>query len=204
MNRMERGLEQYLKSKELKKIKSVKVGIAGCGGLGSNTSHNLIRLGFKNFILVDFDIVEETNLNRQFFFYNQLGQPKAEALKENLLRINPDANIEVLQLKVDKININTLFTGCDVVVEGFDKVEFKTLLIEELSPSTPCVTATGLGNYWDVDGIVKRRINKNLIMVGDNKSDVDAGVPPLSPGVSIACGKEAAAVLEFVLGDLND
>lgn len=203
MNKMERGLTKYLKADQLTQIQNTKIGIAGCGGLGSNTASNLLRLGFKKFLLIDFDNIEETNLNRQFYFFNQIGLPKAQTLKSNLLLINPDADIEVIQTKITKENIHLLFSDCDIIVEGFDKVKYKTMLIEELSPTKPCVTATGLGNYFDVDGIAKRKINKNLIIIGDSISDVDKGVSPLSPGVSTACGKQAAGVLEFVLGGLN-
>lgn len=200
MNRMERGLNKYLKKSEFTLIQSKTVGIAGCGGLGSNTAHNLVRLGFKNFILVDFDLIEESNLNRQFFFYDQIGEVKCEALKTNLLRINPDLNIETLKVKIDRLNIHDIFSGCDLIVEGFDKVKYKTILIEELSPLIPCVSATGLGDYWDVEGIKTREISKNLIIIGDFKSDVDKGVSPLSPGVTIAAAKEAAALLKITLG----
>lgn len=204
MNAMEVGLNRYLSNSELEIIGTKRVGIAGCGGLGSNTAQNLVRLGFKKFLLVDFDIIENTNLNRQFFFYDQLGLVKCEALKCNLLRINPDLDITAIRLKITKENIKEIFNNCDIIVEGFDKVQFKTLLIEELSPIKQCVTATGLGNYWNVDGIVTKKINKNLTIVGDFTSDVDSGISPLSPGVTIGAAKEAAAVLEFTLGGSVD
>lgn len=201
MNLMEEGLTKYLSPKELEVIGSKVIGLAGCGGLGSNCAQNLVRLGFKNFLLIDLDIIEKSNLNRQFFFYDQIGLIKCEALKENLLRINPELNIKTKRIKITKENIKEIFSGCDIVVEAIDKVKYKTLVIEEISPTTPCVSATGLGNYWSVDGIITKRINKNLIVIGDFKSDTDKGVSPLSPGVSIAAAKEAAAVLEFTLGE---
>lgn len=200
MNEMEKGLNKYLNPDELLKIRSARIGIAGCGGLGSNTAHNLVRLGFRNFLLIDFDYIDNTNLNRQFFFLDQIGMIKCEALKTNLQSINPDLEIETMQVKVEKDNIKTLFRNCDFIVEGFDKVEYKTLLIEELSPVIPCVTASGLGNYWNVDNISTRRINKNLIVIGDMESDVDMGVSPLSPGVTIAAAKQAAGILDLTLG----
>ncbi len=200
MNKMERGLSKYLKPDELKKIRSKKIGIAGCGGLGSNAANNLVRLGFKDFILVDFDIVEETNLNRQFYFFDQIGNVKCEALHKNLLRINPEVNIETINIKINKKNIHSIFEGCDYIIEGFDKVKYKTLLIEELSPYIPCISASGLGSYWYVDDITTMEVNKNLMIVGDFISDVDNGVSPLSPGVAIGAAKGSAALLKMVLG----
>lgn len=204
MNEMENGLKKYLTTEELTIIRSVRIGVAGCGGLGSNTAHNLVRLGFRNFLLIDFDHIENTNLNRQFYFLDQIGMIKCEALKMNLQKINPDLNIETKQIKVEKNNIKSLFKNCDLIVEGFDKVEYKTLLIEELSPEIPSVSATGLGNYWNVDNISTRRINKNLIVIGDMESDVDKGVSPLSPGVTIAAAKQAAGILKLTLEIVNE
>ena len=53
-----------------------RVGIAGAGGLGSNCAAHLVRAGMKKLVIADFDVVNESNLNRQFFFRNQLGQKK--------------------------------------------------------------------------------------------------------------------------------
>ena len=65
----------------------MRIGIAGAGGLGSNVAVNLVRTGVKKLKIVDFDVVDESNLNRQFYFMDQVGRPKVEALRENLLRI---------------------------------------------------------------------------------------------------------------------
>ena len=63
--------------------------VAGLGGLGSNIAVSLARLGVGHLHLIDFDRVDVTNLNRQQYFADQVGMPKTEALRENLLRINP-------------------------------------------------------------------------------------------------------------------
>lgn len=203
MNLMEKGLTKYLKPNEMDKISKTKIGIAGCGGLGSNTSHALVRLGYKNFHLVDFDIVEPSNLNRQFFFYDQLGEVKCEALKVNLLRINPNLNIITTNLKVEKENIKNLFHDVDIVVEGFDGSDYKKMIIEELGTDKNIVTASGLGNYWNTDDIKTVKISQNLTIIGDFKSDVESGVVPLSPGVYTSSAKQAAAVLEMTLKEIK-
>ena len=77
-------------------LESARVGIAGAGGLGSNCAMHLVRAGVQHITVVDFDVVNESNLNRQFFFRDQLGQKKVEAIKENLLRIEPDADIRAV------------------------------------------------------------------------------------------------------------
>lgn len=199
MNKMERALERYLATEELDVISKKTVGIAGCGGLGSNTANNLVRLGFKNFVLVDFDRVEPSNLNRQFFFYDQIGLEKTVALSDNLKRINPSITIELHTTRLTADNISEIFEHCDLLVEAFDNVEGKKMIIEEFVGKKPLVSASGLGNYWSVDSITTREITPIFTMVGDFTSDTDSGISPLSPGVQIGAAKETAAILKFVL-----
>lgn len=68
MNMFVEGLGRYFSGEQLERIRRVKVGIAGAGGLGSNCAFNLVRSGFSDFVICDFDIVEPSNLNRQFYF----------------------------------------------------------------------------------------------------------------------------------------
>lgn len=69
MNSFEKGLSDYIGHDRLSKIQQIKIGIAGAGGLGSNCAFNLVRSGFTKFKIVDFDLVEPSNLNRQFYFW---------------------------------------------------------------------------------------------------------------------------------------
>ena len=62
----------------------MKIGIAGAGGIGSNVAACLVRSGVQQLKIVDFDSVDESNLNRQFYFHDQIGRPKVQALAENL------------------------------------------------------------------------------------------------------------------------
>ena len=79
-----------------KKLDGATVGIAGLGGLGSNLAVFLARLGIGHMILVDFDVVDITNLNRQHYTMKDLGVPKTLALVEQLEAINPYLNYETL------------------------------------------------------------------------------------------------------------
>ena len=72
----------------------LKIGIAGAGGIGSNVAMLLARAGVSSMVIADFDKVEVQNLNRQFFFADQIGSLKVDALAQNLLRIN-DSIIEI-------------------------------------------------------------------------------------------------------------
>lgn len=200
MNKMENNLTKYLKVEEIIKIQDITIGIAGCGGIGSNTANNLVRLGFRNFILIDFDKIDYSNLNRQFYFYNQVGEYKTTALKNNLLLINPDLNIQTNNIKANINNAKDLFKDCNIVIEGFDSVQNKKMLIEEIHSFKPLISTSGLGNYWNVEKIQTKEIHKNFIAIGDFVSDTEKGNPPLSPGVTIVSGMVAGAVLKWSLG----
>ena len=93
------------------KLKKIKVLIAGCGGLGSNIAISLGRIGVGSISLVDFDIVEPSNLNRQQYYIEDIGEFKVTALKRNLIRINPFIKIEALNLKLSEDNMGIL-QGC--------------------------------------------------------------------------------------------
>ena len=185
------------------KIQKVRIGLAGAGGLGSNCASNLVRVGFKRLTIVDFDIIDPSNLDRQFYFKDQVGMVKVEALQANLLKINPDLELKMINEKIDEKNIKRLFNDCDVVAECLDKAESKKMLVSVLLPLGKfIVSASGLGGIGSSDDIKVHRIKKNLVIIGDLKSDI-AQTPALSPRVSIAAAKQADAILEFVIYNMS-
>ncbi|MFT5697326.1 MAG: sulfur carrier protein ThiS adenylyltransferase [Desulforhopalus sp.] len=148
----------------------MRVGIAGVGGIGSNVAVNLVRSGIRKFTLADFDTVEESNLNRQFYFKDQIGQAKVAMLRDNLLRIDAELDIEVFPERLDNINIIDVFTGCDVIVEGFDQTCDKKMLIESFAgDSRPIVSASGIAGSC-IDNLSSRRLG-NCTIVGDFTTD---------------------------------
>jgi len=196
-----KGLSHYLNEESLEKISKINVGIAGAGGLGSNCAFNLVRSGFINFKIIDFDIIEPSNLNRQFFFQDQIGLPKVEALKTNLLRINPEIKLEIKQEKITRENVKDIFSGCDIIVEAFDKPDSKIIIVEEYSRTGKfLVCASGLGGFGKSDDIKVHKIKENFFIIGDLVSEVENDCPPLSPRVNIAAAKQADVILEYVLG----
>lgn len=185
--------------KNFKKLCDAKVGIAGAGGLGSNCALNLVRAGFKKFIIVDFDKVAQSNLDRQFYFRDQVGLDKIKALKENLLRINPYLELDMVDKRIEREDVRRLFKDCDVVAECFDSAEYKSMLVEELLAMKKLIVAvSGLGGIGSSDEIKIHRLKNNLIMIGDLKSDI-CERPALSPRVNVAAAKQADVILEFIL-----
>jgi sulfur carrier protein ThiS adenylyltransferase len=204
VNRFEEALVKYIGHANLQKLQRIKVGIAGAGGLGSNCALNLVRSGIKRLKIVDFDRVELSNLNRQFYFYDQVGMPKVEALKSNLQRINPDVEIETLQEKITQENIHEIFDDCDIIIEAFDNPSCKKMIVEHYGSSGKLVVAvSGLGGWGNSDDIKVKKVHSTLYIVGDMRSEVDKDTPPLSPRVNIAAAKQADTVLEFILGGRN-
>ena len=201
MNNFEEALAKYIGLDSLAKIQGVKIGIAGAGGLGSNCAFNLVRSGFKHITIVDYDNIEFSNLNRQFYFLDQVGKTKVLALKENLLRINPNIDITAVCAKIISENIHSFFDDCDIIVEAFDRVEFKKLIIEAyLSSPKLLVAASGLAGWGNSDMMTVKKINPTFYLVGDNVSEVSATCPPMSPRVNITAAKQADVILEWVLG----
>lgn len=150
----------------------MRVGIAGVGGIGSNVAVNLVRSGIKELTLVDFDRVEASNLNRQFYFLDQVGGLKADMLRENLLRICPDLKITTMSARLTDRNLTSCFSDCSVIVEGFDRAEEKKMLLEVFAgDSRTVVSASGIAGCR-VDTITTRTYG-NCSIVGDFVSDCD-------------------------------
>ncbi len=201
MNAFEESLTTYFGREGLKKIQATRVGIAGLGGLGSNCAMALVRCGFRSFVPCDFDRVETGNLNRQWYFLDQVGELKPEALRTNLLRINSDLDLVLVPEKVTPENASRLFGDCDAIVEAFDKPENKKMLLEAFWGSDKFfVSASGLAGWGDSDSIVTRSVKQRIVMIGDHKSQASGALPPCAPRVLVAAAKEADALLSWVLG----
>ncbi|MFZ1983178.1 MAG: sulfur carrier protein ThiS adenylyltransferase ThiF [Desulfatitalea sp.] len=172
----------------------MKVGIAGAGGIGSNVAAYLARSGVRRFKLVDGDRVEESNLNRQFYFHDQIGRFKVDMLAENLQRIAPDTEIERLVAWLDAAAMVKVFDDCDVVVEGFDGQAEKKMLLEALAPGgRTIVSASGVAGC-QIGAIEVRRIGSCTI-VGDFSTDA-AQARCYAPKVAIVAAMMAHVVLE--------
>jgi len=182
-------------------LKNYTVGIAGAGGLGSNCAVALARVGIGKLIICDFDIVSESNLNRQYFFRDQLGEKKVIAIKENIQRINPEVDIIANDIKLNENNIVDIYKDCDIIVEAFDLAEMKQMLIEiclSQLPEKPIVLGLGMAGFGNSNSIQFRQ-SENLYICGDEKSEIADDNPPLAPRVGIVANMQANTVLEILL-----
>jgi len=188
-------------AQKLESLKNRSVGIAGCGGLGSNCAVALARAGVGKLVIADFDVVNASNLNRQYFFLDQVGRKKVEALKENLLRINPKLLVECHDLKLVSESVIRLFNDCDVIVEAFDLAGEKQMILEAVLGALPekfLVSGVGLAGWGDNNRIHEHRYG-NLVVCGDLEHEVSDDKPPLAPRVGVVANMQANAVLEILL-----
>lgn len=185
------------------RLRECRVAIIGCGGLGSNVAEMLVRSGVGRLTLVDFDTVDENNLNRQFYFRDQIGMPKIVALSENLRRIRSDVRLDTLQTRVTEDDVVDIVRGADAIVEAVDDAATKAMLLNvcmtEL-PDVPLVTASGLAGYGSTNAIVTECMAENLYVVGDLTSDVRDGHPLFASRVMAAAAAQAHAVVRVLLG----
>lgn len=186
------------------KMKRARVGIAGCGGLGSAVAITLARLGIGELRLVDFDVVEPSNLNRQQFFVDQIGRMKTDALAENVKRIHPYVKVESIQARLGRNNIAPTFADCDAVAECFDDPVCKrdlAIAIRRDLPRVPLVTVSGIAGTGPADAIRVRKVFANVWLVGDGETEAAPGVGLLAPRVAVAAGHQANLIMRILLGE---
>ena len=180
------------------------VAIAGLGGLGSNVAYSLTRIGVGHLHLIDFDVVDVTNLNRQQYFMEHVGMYKTEALKSLLMKINPYIEIKTDCVKVTEDNIKELFCDNDIVCEAFDNPDAKALLVNgimEYFPEKKLVSASGMAGFGSSNSIVTKRITKNFYLCGDRVTAPSYGNGLMAPRVAVCAAHEANMITRLILGE---
>ena len=144
-------LKKILNNESIDKLNNTTVLIIGLGGVGGHALESIARMGVGNIIIVDNDIVDITNLNRQLISLNSnIGKKKIDVAKERILDINPNCNVITIDKFIDKSNILELFNyKIDYVIDACDTVSTKVLLIEEcLNRNIKIISSMGTGNKF--------------------------------------------------------
>ncbi len=186
-------------------IQGSTVGIAGAGGLGSNCAVALARVGIGSLVIADFDHVSEDNLNRQYYFRDQVGMKKTEALRQTLQRIDPGVRVVMHDVKLTPGNIPIIYGDCDVIVEAFDLADQKQMLIETVTaelPGIPLVAGLGVAGVGMNEKIHFRKAG-NIYICGDEESEISEDLPPLAPRVGMVSNMQANVVLQILLSQMN-
>ncbi|MBP5719059.1 MAG: sulfur carrier protein ThiS adenylyltransferase ThiF [Abditibacteriota bacterium] len=185
------------------KLNAAHVAVAGLGGLGSNIAVMLARSGVGHLFLVDFDVVDVTNLNRQMYRTKDIGRPQPEALVDMLGEITPYLDIKTRQIKVSPDNVKELFDGYPIVCDAFDKPDMKSMLVSELLRVTKAVVVSGNGmaGFGDANDITTEKKLSRLYVCGDKKTDVGGGTGLMAPRVAVCAGHQANQVIRLILGE---
>lgn len=144
--------ERLIGKKNIEKLKSSNVIVFGCGGVGSYTIEALARSGIGSITIVDKDVVDVTNINRQLIADTfSLGKPKVEVFKERLLKINPCIKVTAFQTFYDANSADSLLNNdYNYIVDAIDTVSSKISLVEEaIRRNIPIISSMGTGNKLD-------------------------------------------------------
>lgn len=193
------SLSQFLSCEQLRKLDSMRIGIAGAGGLGSNIAMMLARSGIGQFALADDDIVETGNLNRQSYWPRHVNMPKVYALTEILQELNPAIKIEIFRKRLDQKNLDHILDACPIWVEALDDASSKALFVEKaLLANCRVVAASGICGIGGEP--MRQKQMGNLVVIGDFCTDMEKA-PPMAPRVIQAAALMADIVLKWALED---
>lgn len=153
---------KVLGNEKVESFKDKTILVTGLGGVGGTALEALARSGFENFILIDFDTVDESNLNRQILYLRKdLGKSKTDIAKERLLAINPDIKVETVCEKIDEGFFDTFDKKVDFVVDAIDFVKGKLEIYKfAISNSILFISSLGMGNRIDPSKVVISKLNK--------------------------------------------
>ncbi len=183
------------------KLTKARVAIAGLGGLGSNIAVALARIGVGHLHLIDFDRVDLTNLNRQHYFIRHVGQYKTDALKEEILQINPYIHVITDCLKITADKVPALFAEEDIICEAFDVPEQKAMLVNavlEMLPEKILLSGNGMAGYGNSNAIQTRQILPRFYLCGDEVSGNDTK-SLMAPRVAICAAHEANMAAALII-----
>ncbi len=134
------------------RLNACTVAVFGLGGVGSAAAEALARGGIGSLVLIDRDVVDITNLNRQLLaLTSNLGRPKAEVMRDRVLDIHPTAKVTARQFFVNRETIGSIdLSGVDYIVDAMDNVTAKLLLAETAKDKgIPLISSMGTGNKLD-------------------------------------------------------
>lgn len=156
-------LENLVGLNNLVKIKNLKILIVGLGGVGGYTFESLVRSGVNNFVLVDGDVIDNTNLNRQIISnLSNIGRFKAYEAEKRARTINKDININSYNIFLNEETIKKFdISSFDYVIDACDDVDAKLLLINEcLDKNVKIISSMGTAKKMDASKIVVTKLNK--------------------------------------------
>ncbi len=203
---MYRALEERHGKELQRKLSDASIAVCGLGGLGSNIAIHLARAGAGRLHIMDFDRVDISNLNRQQYFPEQLGQYKSDALYDTLSRIAPYCVIRRDCVKLTAENIPELLAGEDIICEAFDNADQKAMLVNtvlERLPEKYLISGSGMAGISSANSIVTRRVTKRFYVCGDEVSDVADGLGLISARVAVCAAHMAHMAIRIIAEEFD-
>ena len=183
-----------------KKLAEAKVGIAGCGGLGTVVVTNLASAGIGSMIIADKDVPDITNLNRQFVYREGDIESKADLLSQWACDLNPAVAVDYYEGELNEFTLPALFEDCDILVDCLDNMETRKLLNAFSQETGKVLVHAGVTGYT----------GQVTVIVPGKTSDLEGiyryvkaseGIPPsLGSMVSLIGSLEATQVVQMVTG----
>ena len=195
------ALRKGLTSEQSHLLQEAIVAVVGLGGLGSNVAMWLARLGVGHLLLYDFDKVELSNLNRQYYFLEDVGKYKTEALLTKLQQVNPYGDYQSKVARLTEANLEELLAPAHIICEALDKAEAKAMLVNgvlEKFPDKYLVAASGLAGLEDSASMTVRQITPRFYLCGDGHSDFHE-LPLCGARVGLCAAQEALTIARLIL-----
>lgn len=203
---MAQELRQRIGNSLQAKFSSAVVAICGLGGLGSNIAYALARAGVGTLILIDFDRVDVSNLNRQQYKVSQIGLDKAHALADNLYEIAPYVKINPYFERITAENVCSLLADAHIICEAFDSPTEKSMLVNAVSEYLPdryLIAASGMAGLHSANRIKTRKITDYFYLCGDGSSDVSDDIGLVASRVMLCAAHQAHMVLRIIAGKFD-
>lgn len=205
MGRYERNIGTItVEENELIKHKSVC--IVGCGGIGGGVIENLVRIGVGKLTVVDADVFEDSNLNRQVLSNEQnLGKEKTSEAAEQMGIISSEVSINPVQTRVDASNAESIIKGHDVVVDALDNVDTRKILEHACEKAGIPLVHGAIGGWNGQVGVILpggRIIERVYADYETSGQEIKTGNPSFTP--AIIAGIEAAEVIKLLIGSKSE
>lgn len=182
-----------------KKISQAKILVCGAGGLGSTVLTNLASVGIGTIGVVDNDILELSNLNRQYIHkFKNIGKVKVESAKQWIKEFNPEINVNTYQIRLDEENYKDIIKDYDLIIDCFDSFKSKFLLNKIAVETGKTLIHGGVTEFFgQVTTIVPQKTACLNCILSEEGACVVKGV--LSPAVSTVASIQAMEAVKVIL-----
>lgn len=183
------------------KLHNSKILVAGAGGLGSTVIPNLAAVGIGNIGIIDSDVIELSNLNRQYIHRPlDLGKSKVESAKNWVKNFNPEIKVKTYQIRLDKINYQDIIAEYDIVIDCFDSFKSKFLLNKICIENNKILIHGGVMEFYGQATVIipSKTVCLNCLFPDNENAPVTKGV--ISPSVSVISSIQTMEAVKVILG----